>query len=45
MPERFAELKAAFDAWDATMLHDPNAPSFGVTPALQADHFAPDPGT
>jgi arylsulfatase A-like enzyme len=44
MPERFAELKAAFDAWDATMLHDPNAPSFGVTPALQADHFAPDPG-
>jgi arylsulfatase A-like enzyme len=45
MPERFAELKAAFDAWDATMLHDPNAPSFGVTPTQQADHFAPDPGT
>jgi arylsulfatase A-like enzyme len=45
MPDRFAELKAAFDAWDATMLHDPNAPSFGVTPELEADHFAPDPGT
>lgn len=45
MPERFAALKAAFDAWDATMLHDPNAPSFGVSPAQEADHFAPDPGT
>src|SRR5690606_28016286 len=30
MPDRFAELKAAFEAWDAGMLHDPDAPSFGV---------------
>ncbi|MBN9504426.1 MAG: sulfatase-like hydrolase/transferase [Altererythrobacter sp.] len=45
MPDRFAELKAAFDAWDATMLHDPKAPSFGISPTQQADHFAPDPGT
>ena len=44
MPDRFAELKAAFEAWDAGMLHDPDAPSFGITPTLQADHFDPVPG-
>ncbi|HWK42820.1 MAG TPA: sulfatase-like hydrolase/transferase, partial [Croceibacterium sp.] len=41
MPDRFAALKAEWAAWDATMLHDPNAPSYGISPSLQADHFAP----
>lgn len=41
MPERFAAMKAEWQAWDATMLHDPNAPSFGISPSMQADHFAP----
>lgn len=45
LPEIFADLKGAFHSWDAEMLHDPNAPSFGVSPALQADHFAPDTAT
>lgn len=38
-PERFAEMKAAWEAWDAGMLHDPNAPSAGSQPANLADHF------
>ena len=41
-PEEFATLKAAWEAWDKTMLHDPNAPSHGNTPDLLADHFGPD---
>ena len=39
MPEKFAELKAAFNDWDAGMLHDPDARSFGFTPQMLADHF------
>ena len=38
-PERFAELKAAWEQWDAGMLHDPAAPSAGNTPSNLADHF------
>jgi arylsulfatase A-like enzyme len=45
MPERFAELKAAFHAWDAGMLHDPASASFGDSPAQVADRFAPDSTT
>ncbi|MEO6388070.1 MAG: sulfatase-like hydrolase/transferase [Croceibacterium sp.] len=41
-PERFAQMKAAFDAWDATMLHDPDAPSYGFPPNELADHFGYD---
>jgi arylsulfatase A-like enzyme len=40
-PRRFAELKAAFAAWDAGMLHDPAANSAGSSPATTADRFAP----
>ncbi len=40
-PQRFAALKAAWEAWDATMLHDPAAPSSGNSPGNLADHFAP----
>ena len=43
MPDRFADLKAAFEAWDAAMLHDPSAPSFGASPSQMADHFGPAP--
>jgi arylsulfatase A-like enzyme len=38
-PERFAELKAAWEQWDTGMLHDPTAPSAGNTPGNLADHF------
>jgi arylsulfatase A-like enzyme len=38
-PERFAELQAAWEQWDAGMLHDPAAPSAGNTPGNLADHF------
>lgn len=41
-PAEFAALKADWEAWDKTMLHDPNAPSHGNTPDLLADHFGPD---
>jgi arylsulfatase A-like enzyme len=41
MPDRFAELKAAWEAWDAQMLHDPTAPSAGASPSLVPDRFAP----
>jgi arylsulfatase A-like enzyme len=41
MPERFAELKGAWEQWDSGMLHDPKAPSAGNTPDHLADHFAP----
>lgn len=39
MPDKFAELKAAFERWDAGMLHDPKASSFGWTPEFLADHY------
>ena len=38
-PERFAAMKAAWEQWDAGMLHDPNAPSAGNLPQTLADHF------
>ena len=38
-PEIFAELKSAFDTWNAGMLHDPNASSYRFTPQELADHF------
>jgi len=38
-PERFAEMKSAWEQWDAGMLHDPSAPSAGNTPNYWADHF------
>ena len=38
-PERFAELKAAWEQWDAGMLHDPTAQSVGSMPANVADRF------
>ena len=38
-PARFAAMKAAWEQWDAAMLHDPNAPSAGNTPQFWADHF------
>lgn len=38
-PERFAAMKAAWEQWDAGMLHDPTAPSAGNTPENLADHF------
>ena len=37
--ERFAELKAEWEQWDAGMLHDPDAPSAGNQPANWPDHF------
>ena len=39
MPDLFEELKAAHDAWNADMLTDPNASSFGWTPEQLADHY------
>jgi arylsulfatase A-like enzyme len=38
-PERFAAMKAAWEQWDAGMLHDPSAPSAGSLPANVADRF------
>ncbi|HEY6815400.1 MAG TPA: sulfatase-like hydrolase/transferase [Croceibacterium sp.] len=38
-PEQFAALKAAWEQWDAGMLHDPTAPSAGNSPSSLADHF------
>jgi len=38
-PDRFAAMKAAWEQWDAGMLHDPKAPSAGNDPANWADHF------
>lgn len=42
-PQDFAALKSAWEAWDRTMLHDPNAPSAGNPASGWADHFAPGP--
>jgi arylsulfatase A-like enzyme len=39
-PAKFAELKSAWETWDATMLHVAE-PSAGNTPDHLADHFAP----
>jgi len=40
MPEKFAELKAAWEAWNAQMLPDPgDVSSFGWTPEQLADHY------
>ena len=40
MPEKFAELKAAWLAWNAGMLPDPgDVSSFGWTPQQLADHY------
>jgi arylsulfatase A-like enzyme len=39
MPDVFAELKAAWHEWNARMLTDPKASSFGWTPDLLADHY------
>jgi arylsulfatase A-like enzyme len=45
-PERFAAMKAAWEQWDAGMLHDPTAQSGGNLPANWADHFnTPPPPT
>jgi arylsulfatase A-like enzyme len=41
-PAKFAELKKAWEDWDATMLHVAE-PSAGNTPDHLADHFAPQP--
>src|SRR5690606_27951238 len=38
-PQRFAEMKAAWEQWDAGMLHDPTVPSAGNTPNYWPDHF------
>jgi arylsulfatase A-like enzyme len=38
-PERFAAMKAAWEEWDAGMLHDPTASSAGNSPQYMADHF------
>jgi arylsulfatase A-like enzyme len=38
-PSEFAALAKAFKKWDAGMLHDPKAPSFGFTGEQLADHF------
>lgn len=43
MPELFADLKATYDSWNAGMLSDPAAPSFGMSPAQLADRPAPAP--
>jgi arylsulfatase A-like enzyme len=42
-PQRFAALKAAWEAWDKTMLPlDPASFSHGPTAAQLADHYNPD---
>jgi arylsulfatase A-like enzyme len=40
MPDRFAELKGAFDAWNGEMIpYEEGVSSFGFTPRELADHF------
>jgi len=41
-PDKFAELQGAFGQWNSTMLYDPNAPSYGFTGQMLADHFGND---
>lgn len=38
-PELFAQYKARYDQWNATMLFNPDARSYGFSPAQMADHF------
>lgn len=38
-PAVFADLRARFAAWNATMLTDPTARSYGFAPDQLADHF------
>jgi len=40
-PEDFVRLKSAWEAWDATMLRDPEALSAGNGAEHLADHFGP----
>ncbi len=39
MPEKFAELKNAFNEWNAGMLSVPDAATYRFTPQELADHF------
>jgi len=41
-PEEFAALTSSFRQWNAGMLHDPDAPSYGFTGEQLADHFGID---
>jgi len=41
-PEVFAELQTAFAEWNKGMLFDPDAPSYGFTGQMMADHFGVD---
>lgn len=43
-PALFADLRGRFDAWNATMLTDPTAKSYGFAPDVLADHFGALPG-
>jgi arylsulfatase A-like enzyme len=38
-PEIFAKLQSDYAKWNATMLFDPNARSYGFSPSDMADHF------
>ena len=43
MPDKYAELKALYDAWDAQMLAlDPNSHTAGFSDSQMADHFGID---
>jgi arylsulfatase A-like enzyme len=44
MPDLFAELKAAHEAWNGQMLIDPNARSYGFEPWMLGDHYDPTTG-
>ncbi len=39
MPDKFAELKDAFNGWNSGMLTAPDVSSYGFTPEMLADHF------
>jgi arylsulfatase A-like enzyme len=44
MPDLFAELRDAFDAWNAGMLNDPTARSYQFSPSEMVDRFgSPNP--
>jgi arylsulfatase A-like enzyme len=43
MPVVFADLKQAYADWNAQMLQDPEARSYGFDPRMLADHFDPVP--
>ncbi|QZH73795.1 MAG: sulfatase-like hydrolase/transferase [Erythrobacter sp.] len=44
MPDLFAELRDAFDAWNARMLNDPTARSYQFSPGEMVDRFgSPNP--